>query len=271
MGNNAKNAMKRDAASQERVAGQQEGIASEQRAFYDFLKSQGIEDRALQQQIYEQVGPLAETLMGTYNPEEYADLERPSRPDQSDFYTRAYKDELAGIQDLQNLDMSDAADFYQSQGLQRTGVQGRGYGAVRAGADSERTSARTRLSDNLAREEIYGFEDERGAYYDDLSKRGQDVNLSLAGTNILTGQQNTFDPNVSFAGAGGNLGASGGTYGGAGATYGSAASTSERAAQLPSTWSRICGAARAGAGIAADMFAPGSGGFVKRGLGAARG
>ena len=264
MGNNAKNAMKRDAASQERVAGQQEGVAAEQRAFYDFLKSQGIEDRALQQQIYEQVGPLAETLMGTYSPAEYADLERPERPDQSDFYTRAYKDELAEIQDLQNLSMSDAADFYQSQGLQRTGVQGRGYGAVRAGADSERTGARTRLSDNLAREEIYGFEDSLGGYYDALTKRGQDVNLSLAGTNVLTGQQNTFDPNVSFAGAGGNLGAAGGTYGGAGSTYGSSARTRESAAKMPSTWSRIGGIAKAGASIGADMIAPGSGAFLRR-------
>lgn len=270
MGNNAKNDMKRLAASQERVGGQQEDIAGDQRAFFDFLKQNGIEDRALQQQIFEQIGPLAETLMGTYSPGEYADLERPDRPDQSEFYTRAYKNELAGIQDLQNLSMSDAADFYKSQGLQRTGVQGRGYGAVRAGADSERTAAGTRLSDNLAREEIYGFEDSLSGYHDALSKRGQDVNISLAGANVLSGQQNTFNPNVSFAGASGNLGAAGGTYGGAGSTYGSAANTRERAAAMPSTWSRIGGIAKAGAGIAANMIAPGStslaGGF-KRGFG----
>ncbi|KKL70978.1 hypothetical protein LCGC14_2099490, partial [marine sediment metagenome] len=118
--------------------------------------------------------------------------------------------------------------------------------------------------DNLAREEIYGFEDSLGGYYDALTKRGQDVNISLAGTNTLTGQQNTFNPNVSFAGASGNLGAAGGTYGGAGATYGGAARTRESAAKLPSTWSRIGGVARAGVGIAANMYAPGSADFLRR-------
>lgn len=264
MGNNAKKDLKRYATSQERVAGQQEGVAAEQRAFYDFLKSMGIEDRAIQQQIFEQVGPLAETLMGTYRPEEYADLERPDRPDQSEFYTRAYKKELAGIQDLQNLNISDAADFYQSAGLQRTGVQGRGYGAVRAAADTGRTEAGTRLSDNLAREEIYGFEDKLGGYYDALSKRDQDVNISLAGTGVLAGQQQTFDPNTSYRGASSNLGAAGSTYGGAGGTYGRAADTRERAAKLPSTWSRVGGAVRAGVSIAADMYAPGSGSLIRR-------
>jgi len=268
--NKEKDAMERDAAAQERTAAAQEDVAGSQQAFFEFLKSQGIEDRQLQQQIYQEISPFAERLMNTYDPAQYADLERPDRPDLSDFYKRAYMGEMADIQDFQNQGIADAASFYRSQGLSRSGVQGRGYGSIRAGADSERTGARTRLSDNLAGEKLAGFEDRLGGYYDALNRRNADVGIATTGAGLKTGQQSVFNPNNSFGMASGNLASAGGTYGGAGSTFGSAAGTRYSAAQLPGTWSRIGGIARGIADVGMNFlpggqFAQAASGFMRRG------
>jgi hypothetical protein len=258
--------VKRNAASQEEMGGAQAGVGAEQEAFYKFLKDQGIEDRETQESLFQELAPFARTLIQTYNPGEYADIARPERPDISGAYKRSYQDEMANIQDAQNMSVADMADFYQGQGLTRSGAQGLGYGSVARGSDSERTGARARLNDNLTGEKLAGYEDAKGAYYDALNKRGLDVNTALAGSNILTGQQQQFNPNTSFGMAGGNLSGAGGTYGGAGGTYGGAAGTNLQASRMPGTWSKVGGAIQAGIGIAAP-FLPGgqfAGAFTRR-------
>lgn len=250
-------AMEKDAAAQERLAGSQEKIADEQQQFFEFLKEQGVEDRATQLALFEMVKPIATELMGTYKPGKFAGVERPGRPDISQFFKRQYAGELSDIEDIQNKEIGEAADFYHSQGLQRTGVPGRGYGTIRAGGNQLRSDARSRLSDRLSEEKLAGFEDDLSAYYDKRSERAEDVNLSLAGTNILTGQQNTFNPNVSYGQAGGNLAVAGGSYAGSGAGFGNAARTRDAAARLPTKWSAIGGMLGTGARIGAGALTGG--------------
>lgn len=220
-----KSAMERQARAQERISQTQERLSGK------FIE-QGDADRAREQELFEMIRPYAEGLTKLFDPAKYEDLER---PDVTGQIRRDYADERADITQNKNRALADAEGFYTSSGLRRSGSMGAGLAGIARGALSDQGSARRRMQGRLTDESLSG-------YYDQLTRRGEDVNIGLQGINALQGQQAVFNPQRGYGFGSGNLGGAAGTRRGAAGTY-------EASAKLPSVWSKVGGVAGAAAGM----------------------
>ena len=234
-----KDAMTRQAAAQERVAGTQERLGNEQIA-------QSKEDRAFQKMVYEKLGPYAEKLIGTFDPAARQDL---VRPDQTPQIRRDYFDNLAAIEQAKHTNIAGYEDVMTSSGMGGSGLRSAGVGSILRGAGQEQATARRDMQARRSEEGLAG-------YYDKVDRSNENAQLGLAGVNVLAGQQGVFNPAQSVYAAQGGLNM-------AGAGYGGAAQTTYNKAQLPGAWSKIGAIAGAGLGIAKNIWTPGIGAMPK--------
>jgi hypothetical protein len=239
--NQDKDKIRQDAETERRLARSQESLAKTTEEF-------GREDRETSKGIRDLLEPFAALLRSTYNPEDYADVVRPDRPDFSPQYEAEHKRELVNIEDDYNTQLADAADYAAATGLKRTGVPGMAVGQLAGGKAALRTGSRQNLTDRLTGEKEAGWMDKLQAYYDAQTKRESDVGIATTGANISAGQQAAFNPAQWYGQTGGNLQGAAGTAGGA-------ANTQNTAAQIPSTWAKIGGAV-SGIANTASKFTP---------------
>ena len=235
MGNGArKRQIDADAASQRRIADTQERVANES-------LENSREDRELQKQIFfENIAPIAEKLIGTFDPSAYDSLSFPDiqRPDFKGQIRRDYYDDIAGIEQAKNSAVAQAEDYYTSSGLGRTGIRTGGLGSIARGAGADQSLARRNMQARNEMEDRDAYADSRELsllrHADSRSANSERLNAGIAGANIMAGQQGTFNAPQWFSmGQGG--------YGAASGGYGNAAGTTQRAASIPGIGSTIAG------------------------------
>lgn len=235
MGGSSKRAVTRQGEAQERISETQERLGQE---FLDQSKT----ERARQEELFKQIQPFAQQLMGIYQPGNFEGVER---PDISAQIRRDYSDELTDIETSKNRAIAEAEGFATSSGLARSGIRGVGLARVARGALEDRGGARRTMQQRLTDESL-------GQYYDKRAERGEDISASVAGGNILAGQQGVFNPQGLYG-----LGA--GQYGGAAQTRRGAAQTHQAASRIPGIWSKVGGIAGAGLSLANPATAAGGG------------
>jgi hypothetical protein len=222
-------AVRQQANAAGRIAESQEALANTQSGLGQKYVGQGDTERALQQDVYGQLSPLAASLMAS----PYAGIQR---PDISAQIRRDYASNLANIQNDVNRNIAASEDYYTSMGLGRSGMRGMGFGGAVAGGQAATQAARQAEQQALTGEQL-------ARYQDILQRKGLDIGAAMQGAGILRGQQDVFNPYASaqlgesaYAGAGRELA-------GATGSRGTAIGGFRTASQMPSTWSRIAGIA----------------------------
>lgn len=225
-GNSQKRAIEQNAATQRRIADEDIARSREQTQI-------AREDREFQRSLFEQIRPFAESLVGTFDPEEYSKL---TRPDMSSLIRRQYGDEIAENMRNRNRALAESEDFYTAGGLGRSGMRGMSAGSIYAQGNRVAGDAYRRMQDRLSQEDL-------DAYYDARDRANERAQLGLSGVNVMAGQQGVFDPNVAYRGSTASSQAASSGLGQSSQGY-------YRSSQIPSGWSRAIGAAT-GLGMAA--------------------
>jgi len=251
-------AIRRNAEAQERIANTQTRLGDEQ-------IQTGREDRAFQKELFDRIAPFAESLIGTFNADDYGDgspFPDIQRPDFSANIRRDYADDLAGIEAGKNKSVGNALETLSASGLSRSGIATGGLGAIMRGSEADRSLARRTMQDRLEMENRDAYADSRDLalmeHGDTRGRESERANLATAGANILAGQQGTFSPQPWYAGGGSSYNAATGSLGNAsGARFNST--------QIPGAWSQIGGAVGAGLGAAGTLASGGGLSSVWRG------
>ena len=231
-----------------------ESTARSQERFADIFESLGDaniaeagERDARQEEIWQKyILPTAEKFLGSFDTEGF-DTPFPTieRPDFTGGIRRDYHDDLASIEADKNRAGAEANDYMTASGLTRSGAHGGAIGSIMRGADMDRSSARRNMQGRLEGESRDAYADQRELallkHGDTRAQSGERAQLGLAGANIMSGQQATFNP-IPFQ----SLGS--GNYGRGLGSLEAAGDSRYRAGQLPGTFSTIAGAAGAVAG-----------------------
>lgn len=236
--------MRRNAASQERIARTQEDLAKAQ-------IERGDEDRALSKEMFEQIRPVAEMMLQGFDPEQVYGNATPfpdiQRPDFTGMIRNDYADDRAAIDAGKNQSLAQLSDHMTATGMSRMGISGLGIGSIMRGAEGDQSLARRNMQSRLEGEARDAYADSRDLalmkHSDQRALGDQRAQIATAGANIMSGQQATFNPGQWY-----NSGMSG--YNAAGGLQGGAAQTRYNAARLPGALQTIGGLAGGIAGSA---------------------